>query len=687
MAIFIGDGKSSLSLPKRLFSEKCFFFLLACYDGASMTTPMTTATWSEQYKRITNRAIKYLEVHKKDHQEEVRELLLRTFQFAERAYEGKLRKNGDTVMDHVQASLEFLFIVKPDVETIQLCLLHELYSHTEVSPADIEEAFGKDMVTLLDKFEGLKKVKLNRESSEEVEKLRQMLVVLADDVRVILVKLATKLHGLETIDVLPRARQRMLAREVLDIYSPISSRLGVYALKTRLEDCAFRILKPKTYKRIEKELQELVEKNKDIIAHCKKELVNMIRRHKMKAEIFGRIKSVYSISKKLKSKHKEHVGELQDIFAMRVLVGSKEDCYRLFGYVHEEFPPLPHRIKDYIALPKANDYQSLHTTVTGIYRKNPHRPVEVQIRTAKMNEVAEYGIASHSAYKEGERKRIGNATLWQKRLATLNKYYSKRGSFTTGAGQNLSETTEQVFVLTPQGDVKSLKQGATPLDFAYHIHTDVGHQCVAAKVNGRVVPLSYTLQTGDEVEIVRRSSHRPTATSLLYVKTSGAKTKLKAYLEEAKREEYLSKGRSMMEKELRQASKPQFDKQYSQLDPLVANKKDPERAKENIFIQVAKGTMKSFTLLKKLYPEARKPLKVKAKKKDAPVKGSKVLKIDHKKGVPYTFAKCCLAKGLTTDIAASSLVGYVTLRDGVKVHSKDCRHMATKHAARLVSVS
>ena len=636
--------------------------------------------WMQVCERITNKVIKYLKIQKVSDKEKLLLDLKKTFAYSWEINKGHFRLNGESNFEHIVKSLDNLLVVKPDIETIELCLLHDAVSVSKVSLEIIRKNFGETIALLISKYEKLRKIQLRSDSEEEINTLRQMLLVLADDVRVILVKLASKLHGLESINGLARPKQIINAKEVLDVYAPMASRLGVYALKIRLEDAAFKILRPSAYAEIEGELKTLMQENSDIIEKSTVKLQEILRAHKLHADIKGRIKSVYSIAKKIKDKHAEHVAELHDIFALRVLVESKEDCYRLFGLIHEEYPPIPGKIKDYIALPKSNHYQSLHTTITDIYDSNPHRPVEVQIRTYAMDEIAEYGIASHNTYKEGVKK-VSKTEEWQKKLAGLNKYYSKKGRFNE-EGQDLSRLIDKVFILTPKGEVKAMRKGCTPLDFAYAIHTDIGHRCVAAKVNNKVVPLSHTLQTGDLVEIITRKDHEPSATSLMYLKSQTSKTKLKAYLEAKMRDEYIRKGKTLLDQELKILKKPQLDSKLT----LLGEQKLPE--KESILIQIGRGALKPFMIISKMFPGIIHP-REQLKEKKPEVKKVIVdkLKIDGQTDVTYEFAKCCFPKGRSKVLDRGGIVGYLTLGTGVKIHKKTCKHLNSKDKDRFVTIS
>jgi len=526
---------------------------------------MHPAPYALSLERVYNKMVKYLGLFREKDMQDLHGRLDRAFSLAYRSAEGHVRRNGDTLFAHILQSVDILLLIKPDIMTMEVMLLHETMKVCGRSEKELAAEVGGQVAHLVARFTDLKKIRLHADTQEEVLQLREMLLVLAQDVRVILVKLATRMSSLLTLEGTPREKQIRLAKEMLEIYAPLAGRLGVYSLKVRLEDEAFRILHPKLYKKTDEDLVELTAAHPDILSVCKDAVAALMKRHKLSGKIYGRIKSVYSTAHKMHQKHYAHAAELYDIFALRIVVDTKEDCYRLLGYVHEQFPPVPGRLKDYIAAPKSNHYQSLHTAVTGMFPDSELRPVEVQIRTRAMDEVAEYGIASHGAYKE-HGAAPDHGELWKQKLAMLNKEFKRRGRIPAEESMDFSRIIDKVFVITPKGDVVALARHATPLDFAYAIHSDVGHHCIGATVNGKAVPLSYTLKTGDVVSVITRASHKPTGTSLLYAKTAGARSRIAAFLREEQRETFIARGRRLIDQALSAAGKEILDPSMSQLE-------------------------------------------------------------------------------------------------------------------------
>lgn len=644
---------------------------------------MEEYVWQDAYERIANKMAKYLELREPSAREDMTEQLRRTFLYAEEAAEGKVRKNGDTLLTHILQSAELLLLIKPDLATMQVCLLHETIKACGKEKEDLIPVVGEEVAELVVRFTNLKKVRLHAHTKEEIMQLRQMLLALADDVRVILVKLSTRLAGLMTLEAMPREKQLRIAKEMLEVYAPIAGRLGVYALKVRIEDEAFRVMHPKVYAKTEYELEVLQKKNADILEVGKKQLSLLMQEHKISGKIYGRIKSVYSTAHKMQQKHTLHAAELYDIFALRVVVQSKEDCYKLLGYIHERYPPITERLKDYIASPKANNYQSLHTSVIEMYPDNPLRPVEVQIRTRSMDDVAEYGVASHGGYKEhGSIPDHGD--LWQEKLARINKEFKRRGRILGSDSGDLSQFIHKIFAVTPKGDILTLQQGATPLDFAYAIHTDVGHRCIGATVNGRGVPLSYTLRTGDTVQVTTRENHRPSGTSLLYARTTSARAKINAYLKEEQRETFVERGRDLINAALTDVNKPPLDASMTILEPLLEQGKFRSKEKERLLLHVGKGVTSPLSVVRKLYPDVLR-IQVARKRRTSTAVDTRIWMVGEDPDIPYALAKCCLSRLVQQD--PKELIAYISTGHLIRIHRKDCAHIVGKPHERFLSVT
>lgn len=642
--------------------------------------------WEKICEATFNKVVKYLNP---SHfaKREILDTLRKTFEYAYEAYLPFTRKNGEPVFHHVTRSLENLMLVHPDVSTIQLCLLHEIFERDLATKEEITQRFGEVVCTLMSHFTELSKARFTSSHPEQVENLRQMLLVLADDIRVILVKLSTRLEGMATVSELTPEKQKRIADEVLQIYGPIAARLGVYALKTRLEDAAFEILEPEMYKKIKNTLESELKENVDIIEVCKQQIQNIMKQHRMKGTVHGRVKSIYSIAFKMNDKHLEHVSELYDIFALRVIVPTKEDCYRIFGYIHEQCFPIAKRIKDYISLPKTNQYQSLHTTVTGLYPRNPLRPVEIQIRTQWMDDIAEYGIASHSIYKEQGGSVNESYGEWQKRLAELNKDFATKGRFLENESKEVGQLIERVFVLTSDGEIKGFPKGATPLDFAYALDPEMGAHCVSAKVNGKIVPLSYAMTTGDVIEIITRSDHMPTSTSLLYAQTLFARKKIKHYIHTLHRETYVRDGKQRLQEQLSELHLPKLEDTLEIIDGYFQdNKEHTFHEREDVLFKIGCGELKTLKVVKKIFPEAFLD-EIKEEDVVAYSMPQEPLEIGGHSGINFWYAGCCNAKAAHE--RKEELVAYINQKHEIRLHRKDCHFLLAlekKHMDQIFEV-
>ena len=459
------------------------------------------------------------------HPDDDMDLVRRAYAFSEEAHREQRRKSGDPYFVHPCAVAVILADLMLDATTIAAGLLHDCVEDVEcVTAQTIGERFGQDVELLVDGVTKLSKLDFSSREEQQAESLRKMFLAMAKDIRVVLIKLADRLHNMRTLKYQKPERQVPIARETLDIYAPLAHRLGVYTIKWELEDLSLRYLDPDGYYDLVAKVGMRREEREKLIASVTQQLQDSLRKTGIKAEIEGRPKHFYSIYKKMKSQNKTF-DQINDLIAIRVLVNTQQDCYYVLGVVHTLWPQVPGRFKDYISVPKANMYQSLHTTVV-----NQGWPFEVQIRTFEMHRTAEYGIAAHWRYKEGKQiDELDTKLSWLRRI--LDWQSEARDSSDFGELLKFDLFADEVFVFTPKGDVVSLPRGATPLDFAYRIHSAVGNRCIGAKVNGRIVPLSSSLETGDFVEVMTsQASHGPSRDWLNIVKTSEAKAKIRAWL-------------------------------------------------------------------------------------------------------------------------------------------------------------
>ena len=606
------------------------------------------------------------------HPDDDMDLVRRAYAFSEQAHREQRRKSGDPYFVHPCAVAVILADLMLDATTIAAGLLHDCVEDVEcITTQTIREMFGQDVELLVDGVTKLSKLNFSSREEQQAESLRKMFLAMAKDIRVVLIKLADRLHNMRTLKYQKPERQVPIARETLDIYAPLAHRLGVYTIKWELEDLALRYIDPDGYYDLVAKVGMRREEREKLIASVTRQLQDSLRKTGIKAEIEGRPKHFYSIYKKMKSQNKTF-DQINDLIAIRVLVNTQQDCYYVLGVVHTLWPQVPGRFKDYISVPKANMYQSLHTTVV-----NQGRPFEVQIRTFEMHRTAEYGIAAHWRYKEGKQiDELYTKLSWLRRI--LDWQSEARDSSDFGELLKFDLFADEVFVFTPKGDVVSLPRGATPLDFAYRIHSAVGNRCIGAKVNGRIVPLSSALETGDFVEVMTsQASHGPSRDWLNIVKTSEAKAKIRAWLKKEEREENVVKGKEMLTAEAKKAGYAMAQLTKADiLEPVF--KRYSLSSLDDLYATIGFGGLSTLQLLNRLTEEYKKqnraeapPLPVVEKpaeeaKKPAPSSSSNGVIVKGESGMLVRFARCC------NPLPGDAIVGYITRGRGVSVHRADC---------------
>lgn len=610
---------------------------------------------------------------RKYHPEDDMELVRRAYAFAEKAHAHQVRKSGDPYFCHPCAVAVILADLMLDASTIAAGLLHDVVEDCEgVTSEMIGQEFGQEIELLVDGVTKLNQLDFSSREEAKAETLRKMFLAMAKDIRVVLIKLADRLHNMRTLKFKAPDRQRAIAQETLDIYAPLAHRLGVYTIKWELEDLSLRYLDPDAFYELVRLVGMKRAEREQLIAQVTQELKTKLYEAGIhKCEIDGRPKHFYSIYKKMKSQNKTF-DQINDLLAVRVLVNTTTECYHALGVVHTIWPQVPGRFKDYISVPKANMYQSLHTTVV-----NQGRPFEVQIRTFEMHRIAEYGIAAHWRYKEGRATdELDKKLSWLRRILDWQSEAHDPSEF--GEMLKFDLFADEVLVFTPKGDVVSLPKGATPLDFAYRIHSAVGNRCIGAKVNHRIVPLATPLETGDFVEVMTSSSsHGPSRDWLNIVKTSEAKAKIRAWLKKEEREQNIVHGHDMLEREAKRLGYqlPMLTKSEL-IEPMY--KRLSVQSLDDIYAMVGFGGASTQQVLNRLIDEYKKhnkidsPTPVETKPDEAPAprprpsSNSNGVIVKGESGMLVRFAKCC------TPLPGDKIIGYITRGRGVSVHRADC---------------
>ena len=605
-------------------------------------------------------------------------LLEKAYRFAVNAHQGQKRFSGELYITHPLGVAIILAELELDMDTIIAGLLHDVVEDTDVTLEEIEQQFGDDIAMLVDGVTKLSKLEYKSKEERQAENLRKMFIAMAKDIRVLLIKLADRTHNMRTLKYLSSLKQQSISRETLEIYAPLAHRLGIYKIKWELEDLAFRFLERDRYYALADKLAKKRDEREAFIKQVIETLQPKLEEVNIKANVSGRPKHLYSISQKMKEQNKEF-HEIYDLTAIRIIVDSIKDCYGALGIVHTLWKPIPGRFKDYIAMPKPNMYQSLHTLV--MVGKN--ELLEVQIRTWDMHRTAEYGIAAHWRYKEKKDSKqddeFEKKLSWLRQIMELQQDSKDASEFMENIKLDLF--SDEVFVFTPKGDVIDLPAGSIPLDFAYKIHTDIGHRCVGARVNGRLVPLDYELKTGDIVEIITSKQGTPSRDWLNMVKSSGARARIRSWFKKERREENVAKGREMVEKELRRQDLDlALFLKSSQL--VEAGKWFNINSEEDLYVSVGVGAITPQQVVSKLKEEYRKkeglPEREAIKEFTPPKKVGKTgkgVRIDGIDNLLLRFAKCC------TPVPGDNIVGVVTRGRGVSIHRRDCHNVKNSSAA------
>ncbi|MEO8509852.1 MAG: bifunctional (p)ppGpp synthetase/guanosine-3',5'-bis(diphosphate) 3'-pyrophosphohydrolase [Chloroflexota bacterium] len=603
-------------------------------------------------------------------------LIERAHELAAEAHEGQLRGSGEPYLIHPVAVAHYLAGLQLDAETIAAALLHDVPEDTDVTIADIEKRFGREVAQLVDGVTKLSKFGSARSVEEQqAENIRKMFLAMAEDVRVVVIKLADRLHNMRTLEYLTPEKRARIARQTMEIYAPLAHRLGMWQVKWELEDLAFKEIEPDKYRQLVAMLADRRRSREGFISRSISILRKELGKVGLNADISGRPKHLYSIHKKMERKSAEF-SEIYDLHAIRVLVEDVKDCYAALGVVHSLWRPIPGQFDDYIAMPKANMYQSLHTAVIGPEAK----PLEVQIRTRQMHEVAEAGIAAHWRYKEGSRgdRRYDEKLAWVRQLMDWQREVADATEFVEGL--KLDVFQDQVFVFTPKGDVKDMPAGATALDFAYRIHTDVGHRCIGTKVNNRLVPLDYRLRNGDIVEVITtKAAHGPSRDWMNIVRTSHAKEKIRQWFKRQQRDENIAQGRELLDRELRRLAHETLQTvDLAKVTDIAAHLRFREL--DDFYAAIGYGAVSSASVVSKL--EIHDDVAITLPEEAPPAAPSTTgVKVKGVGDLLVRFAKCC------SPIPGDDIVGYVTRGKGVTIHRASCPSvLSERDIERLIEV-
>ncbi len=610
------------------------------------------------------------------------DVIRRAYVFSAKVHQGQIRLSGEPYLIHPMEVSAILADLKLDVQTVATGLLHDTLEDTLTTYEELETIFGTEIANLVDGVTKISKIYFKTKEESQAENFRKMLLAMANDIRVILVKLADRLHNMRTLQYQPEVKQRSIARETQDIYAPMANRLGISWIKSELEDLSFRYLSPDLYYDLASKVA-MKKKERESYVHEVMEIISKkLVEHGIRGDVSGRSKHLYSIHNKMESRNVD-IDEIYDLMAIRVLVDDIRACYEVLGIIHSTWKPIPGRFKDYIAMPKSNMYQSLHTTVIGPYGER----MEVQIRTAEMHRVAEAGIAAHWKYKEGKGydEKDVKRFAWLRQLLEWQQELQDSQEFMNTVKVELFP--EEVYVFTPKGDVKGFPKGATPIDFAYSVHTDIGHRCVGAKVNGKLVPLKYEMKTGDIIEVITSPHHTPSKDWLKIVRSTRARNKIRTWIKTEERKRSIVLGREICEKEFRRYSLT-FGKLQKSGELKRVAVEFGFVGEEDLMAAVGYGKLSCNQILGKLLSEEK--LAETREQKETRVskvlgrltkKSSSAIQINGVDDVLVRFGKCC------NPVPGDEIVGFITRGRGVTVHTADCAFALESDPERRIDVT
>lgn len=588
------------------------------------------------------------------------ELLRKAYIFSREAHCAQLRVDKTPYIGHPLAVADILADMRMDIPTIAAGLLHDTIEDTETSVKDIKDIFGDEIAFLVNALTKLKKIEFKSKEEAQAENFRKMLLAMSKDLRVIIIKFADRLHNMRTLQSLPENKQQRIATETLEIYAPLANRLGIGWLRVELEDLSFKVLMPKLYEDLKRKVAKRKEEQEGYLQEVASIVERKLKEEGLPGQVSGRVKHFYGICQKM---HRQGItfDQVHDVLGLRIITDTKANCYTIMGFIHSLWTPIPGRFKDYIAMPKSNMYQSLHTTVIGPKGER----IEFQIRTEEMHKVAEEGIASHWKYKEkgyiGEKD--SQYISWLRELIQSQKELKDAREFLEALKGEV--VPDVVYVFTPKGEIKELPAGSTPIDFAYSIHTQVGHRCIGAKVDGKIVPLRYQLKNGDTVEIITSPTHGPSRDWLKFVATQRAKSRIKQWIKTEERKQSIELGTKLIETEMRKHGLRLTAYRNEDLKNLA--KAFSMQSFEDLLVSIGYGKVSPHQVVNRMLPE--KPAEEIVERVSKPKKEGKGISIKGVDRILYHTARCCYP------VPGDNLVGFVTRGRGVTIHRRDCPNL------------
>jgi len=605
------------------------------------------------------------------------ELIQKAYVYSATAHAGQVRRSGEPYLSHPLEVANILAEMRMDEATIAAGLLHDTVEDTKATIEEIDDEFGEKVADIVDGMTKISQMTFDTKEQAQAENIRKMILAMAEDIRVLIVKLADRLHNMRTLAFMPPQKQKLISQETMDIYAPLANRLGLHRVKVELEDLSLKYLKPDSFAMIHQGVHQHHIMSKEYIDSVVDILEDMLEKNSIKGRVTGRSKHINSIYRKMMQQNLT-LDEVYDVVAFRVILGGLRDCYTALGLVHAAWRPVPGRFKDYISMPKANMYQSLHTTVIGPEGQR----IEIQIRTDDMNQLAEYGVAAHWLYKDAGKikgKDVGQFT-WLRQILDWQKEESDAREFMRSLRFDLFK--DEVYVFTPRGDIKELPEGATPVDFAYLIHTEVGNRCAGAKVNGRLMPLSTELKNGDTVEIISDPNRRPSRDWLKFVKTAKARTRVNHYIQVEERAHSIALAKEMLEKEGRRMGVNVAKAIKENLFEALAHEFSFKRT-DDLFSAVGYARLTPKKVLRRLLhkDEVHEQVKEEISPETVRSKSAESVRIQGIDDVLVKIAKCC------NPLPGDAIIGYISRGRGVMVHTPDCTNVGALEPERLIAVS